>query len=382
MTQTKALAAIGAKRKRKETVMGGSYWSDDDYRQRAAKLRRMGRGAFEYHEALARLPQNQRRVHEKMDPYGVKRRESRDSEAHPESRAVAVLFDVTGSMGRVPRIVQENLCQLMNLLLDKRYLAHPQILIGGIGDATCDRAPLQIGQFESGIEIDEDLAKLWLEGGGGGQQTESYELAMYFMARKTAIDCLEQRGRRGYLFLIGDEMPYGYVRRQRVAALLGDRLEKDIPVETIIAELEEKYDTYFILPNLTSYYHDSNIVGCWTDLLGEKVIRLEAPEGISELIAAVIGRAEGAVDLPGIEADLRETGRGAVAQAVVRAIESTGRTRPAASQSHFATIDHDELVSRPAHGGSRPRWDFGVSYKSRRWQIVLRIMRALARPLR
>ena len=81
-----------------------------------------------------------------------------------------MLFDVTGSMGRVPRILQANLCQLMGLLLDKGYLAHPQILIGGIGDATCDHAPLQVGQFESGIEIDEDLAKLWLEGGGGGQR--------------------------------------------------------------------------------------------------------------------------------------------------------------------------------------------------------------------
>ena len=105
----------------------------------------------------------------------------------------------------------------MGLLLRKGYLAHPQILIGGIGDATCDRAPLQVGQFESGIEIDEDLAKLWLEGGGGGQQTESYELAMYFMARHTSIDCLEKRGQRGYLFLIGDEMPYPKVKRKEVA---------------------------------------------------------------------------------------------------------------------------------------------------------------------
>ena len=117
--------------------------------------------------------------------------------------------------------MQKNLCQLMGLLLRKGYLAHPQILIGGIGDATCDRAPLQIGQFESGIEIDQDLAKLWLEGGGGGQQTESYELAMYFMARKTAIDCYENRGQRGYLFLIGDEMPYRRVKRKEVAGILG-----------------------------------------------------------------------------------------------------------------------------------------------------------------
>ena len=97
--------------------MGGTYWSDDHYRERAAFLRRAGRGAFEYHDLNMRLPERERRVHEKMNPYGVQCRESRDSEAHPESRAVAVLFDVTGSMGRVPRILQENLCQLMGLLL-------------------------------------------------------------------------------------------------------------------------------------------------------------------------------------------------------------------------------------------------------------------------
>ena len=258
--------------------MGGTYWSDDHYRERASFLRRAGKSAFEYHDLTMRLPERDRRVHDKMNPYGVKTRESRDSEAHPESRAVAVLFDVTGSMGCVPRILQENLCQLMGLLLRKGYLAHPQILIGGIGDATCDRAPLQIGQFESGIEIDQDLAKLWLEGGGGGQQTESYELAMYFMARHTSIDCLEKRGQRGYLFLIGDEMPYRSVKRKEVAKLIGDRLGEDIPVEQIVSELEAKYDTYFILPNLTSYYDDPKIHGRWVQLLGQNVIRLEDPE--------------------------------------------------------------------------------------------------------
>src|SRR5262249_13577058 len=160
---------------------------------------------------------------------------SRDSVAHSESDAVAVLFDVTGSMGVVPRILQKNLCQLMGLLARKSYLAHPQILIGGIGDATCDKAPLQIGQFESGLEIDDDLAKLWLEGGGGGQQTESYELAMYFLARKTALDCFEKRGRRGYLFVIGDEMPYPFLKQREVRAVIGDRLQADIRVETLVS---------------------------------------------------------------------------------------------------------------------------------------------------
>lgn len=300
--------------------MGSTYWSDDHYRDREAFRRATGKDAFEFDALNAGLPHGMRRVHDRMNPLGVKVRESRDSAAHPDSLAVAVLFDVTGSMGSVPRILQKNLCQLMGLLVRKHYVADPQILIGAIGDATCDRAPLQIGQFESGIEIDDNLAQLWLEGGGGGQQTESYELGMYFIARKTAIDCHEKRGRRGYLFLIGDEMPYPHVKRKEVRDVIGDRLQSDIPVEDILGELDARFDTYFILPNLTSYYNDPKIFGRWKELLGQNALRLEDPAGISELIAATIGLGEEAVDLGGIARDLRDAGRGEVSGSVTRAL--------------------------------------------------------------
>src|SRR6185369_13282918 len=101
---------------------------------------------------------------------------------------------------------------------------------------------LQVGQFESGIEIEEDLGKLYLEGGGGGHITESYELAMYFMARHTALDCYEKRNKRGYLFVIGDEAPYAWVKRPEVLHCVGDQLQADIPVEELVAELQRTYD--------------------------------------------------------------------------------------------------------------------------------------------
>jgi hypothetical protein len=308
--------------------MGSTFWSDDHYRDREAFRRAHGKDAFEFHAMNASLPVSKRRVHQAMNPQGVKLRESRDSEAHPESRAVAVLFDVTGSMGSVPRILQQNLCQLMGLLERKNYLAQPQILIGGIGDATCDQAPLQIGQFEAGIEIDDNLANLWLEGGGGGQQTESYELAMYFLARKTALDCYEKRGQRGYLFLIGDEMPYLNIKRKEVQAVIGDELPGDIPIKKMIRELQVKYDTYFILPNLTSYYDDPKIHSRWVELLGQNVLRLEDPAGISELIAATIGLAENVVNLDGVQRDLKEAGRGEVRNAVARALNPLAKAGP------------------------------------------------------
>ncbi len=35
-------------------------------------------------------------------------------------------------------------------------------------------------EFGQGKEIDQLISKVWLEGGGGGNQIESYELAAYF----------------------------------------------------------------------------------------------------------------------------------------------------------------------------------------------------------
>jgi hypothetical protein len=301
--------------------MGTTRWSDDHYRDRARLRARTGKDAFEHDHAI-RTGNARRAVHQKMNPWGVKLRESRDSATHPESHAVGVLFDVTGSMQNVPRILQANLPKLMGLLIRRGYLEHPQILIGGIGDATCDVAPLQIGQFESGIEIEEDLGRLYLEGGGGGHITESYELAMYFMARHTALDCYEKRGRRGYLFVIGDEIPYPRVKRDEVTAYVADGLQADLPTTALIAELRRMYDVYYVLPRMTSHWDNKEVHRTWAKLLGQNVLRLEDPAGICELIASTIGLAEDKVDLQNLDRDLRDAGANAeVAGAVCSALD-------------------------------------------------------------
>jgi hypothetical protein len=304
--------------------MGGTRWSDDHYRDRAKARAAAGRDAYEHDEDI-RKGKADRAVHQKMNPRGVTVRESRDSEAHPTSHAVGVLFDVTGSMQKVPRVLQENLPRLMGLLIRKGYLEHPQILIGAIGDATCDSAPLQVGQFESGIEIEEDLAKLFLEGGGGGDITESYELAMYFMARHTSIDCFEKRHKRGYLFVIGDEIPYSHVKRDEVQSFIGEAAQADLPVPALIEELERAWDVYFVLPKMTHHWNNPKVHAHWVKLLGQNVLRLEDPAGICELIASTIGLAEGKVALAEVGDDLRESGSTeSVADAVEKALVRKG----------------------------------------------------------
>jgi hypothetical protein len=302
--------------------MGTTRWSDSHYYQRAASLRAKGQSAFGYDDDI-REQRVAAQVHPLMDPAKIKNgfRESRDSDKNPNSNSVAVLFDVTGSMHTVPRILQESLCTLFRLLVDRKYLTDPAILVGGIGDATCDVAPLQVGQFESGNEIEDDLSRLYLEGGGGGQKMESYELGLYFLARKTAIDCFEKRKRKGFAFIIGDELPYARVKRKEVELLFGDHLPEDISIEAMIAEVRQKYELYFILPNLTSYYNDPEIMKRWTSLLGQNVLRLPEPAGISELIASTIALAQGSIGWNELSHQLIDSGTNShVVDAVSKAL--------------------------------------------------------------
>lgn len=288
--------------------MGGSAWSADHYADRASLRAKTGSDGFDYHRTTSSKPAADHKAHASLAPKDVKVRESRDSDAHPESLAIAVLFDVTGSMAGVPVVLQKKLPALMGLLIRKGYAEHPQILVGAIGDATCDRVPLQVGQFESGIEIDDNLTNLFLEGGGGGTYEESYDLGLYFLARKTSIDCFEKRGQRGYAFLIGDEKCRRSISREEVEAVLGDKVQGDIPTLEIVAELEKKFDVYFIIPNATNHYSDPALQKSWVELLGTNVLRLQDAEGVCELIATTVGIGEGKTDIDKVTDDLVEAG--------------------------------------------------------------------------
>jgi hypothetical protein len=297
--------------------MGSGRWSSNVYDAAARFRAATGASAFAYSDSGAT------RTHPALDPYGVTVRESRDCDEHPQSLAIAVLFDVTGSMRDVPRALQVKLPQLLGLLVRKGYAADPQIMFGAIGDATCDRAPLQVGQFESDNRMDDDLSRILLEGGGGGQLTESYELALYFMARHTAADCYDKRGKRGYLFIIGDEMAYPQVKRGEVSAVIGDGLQADVDLAALVAQVTARWDTYYILPAGASHVGNPRVLGFWRRLLGQNVIELADLDAVCETIALTVGLGEDTISLDGGLADLGDVGSGA-GSAVSKALAVIG----------------------------------------------------------
>ena len=186
--------------------MGSSTWSSDAY----SKLK------ADYSTKTREEVFSSRKMSEEMSPLGIKFRESRDSEPHPESLAINIFLDVTGSMGHIPEVlIKEKLGTLIETLI-KHGIPHPAVLFGAIGDHRVDNAPLQIGQFESGTdELNKWLTETYLEA-AGGDAPESYGLAHIFAGNFTSIDCFEKRKQKKALtnFLFFDNREEGEIRTE------------------------------------------------------------------------------------------------------------------------------------------------------------------------
>jgi hypothetical protein len=315
----------------------------------------MGYGNYshEAHAAIvsrrAALPRQQvfqqTACHALMNPKGVRCRESRDCDAHPNSTSIVFALDVTGSMGEIPdQLARQELPRFMKLLLDCAIL-DPQVLFMAVGDATSDQAALQVGQFESTAELmDQWLTWSFLEGGGGGQNHESYELALYFLAEHTDMDCWNKRKKRAFLFMTGDENPYPAVSRQQVDAIIGDRLDADVPTEQVVAALQESFRPFFLIPDLDRRRQCERN---WRKLLGDHVICMESAADTCFAAAGVVALTEGvAPDIDAFARQLKEAGAPAARiGAVVRALT------PYAEALHKAAAPEPSLQNAGLPGG-------------------------------
>jgi len=233
---------------------------------------------------------SQTQCHALMNPKGLKVRECRDSADHPESLGISFALDVTGSMGDIPHLLAKQELPNLMKLLTACDVPDPQLMFMAIGDATSDRAPLQVGQFESTAELmDQWLTWSYLEGGGGGTGMESYELAFYIAAQHTDMDNWAKRKKKGYLFMTGDELPYPAVSRHQIEALVGEKLDEDIPIEEVIAAAAETYHIFFLVPDLA---RAQRCESRWRALLGDHTICMESPADACSVAAAIVGLTE------------------------------------------------------------------------------------------
>lgn len=284
--------------------MGSGNWSPNTYQARAQQRQTRGQDAFAYSRQASA-------VHRALNPYGLEVRESRDTDEHPDSNAIIVGLDVTGSMGKTVRAIHKDLPNLLGLLQDHTYVPHPQIMFAAFSNGTCDAVPLQVGQFESDNRMDENLENMILGGrlAGGCDVRESAELMVYLAARHTSFDAWEKRQRKGYLFIITDEMAYDSIKANEIKSIFNRDIKQNIPLQNMIAEATERYHIFVLIPTETSSGQNPQVREHFQSYFDSKhVILLENSDDVSETIALAIGLTEGNIRLAEGLAHLKEKG--------------------------------------------------------------------------
>jgi hypothetical protein len=236
-----------------------------------------------------------RGMKEAYDPARITKRESCDSPDNPASTPVIIGVDVTGSMGSLAEeLIVRGLNVTFTELLNRKPVSDPHVMAMAIGDATCDRAPLQVTQFEADIRIAQQLTDLWLEGGGGGNRGESYSLAHVFAGLKTVHDAYAKRGKKGFLFTVGDEPNLDGVSREQLQRVLGVPVERDMTAQDCVDVASRTYEVFHIIVDGSYAARDlKGVRETWNPILPQRVIHLKDPSKLSETIVSAIELASG-----------------------------------------------------------------------------------------
>lgn len=287
--------------------MGGGRWDTDKWNTYSTASFGSSDRATLRSKSLGSM-YSAKTLHEDLDPKMAKlgMREARDSDDNPASTAVIIMSDVTGSMGHTAQEVLSAFDLVCTELYDRKPITDPAILTGAIGDMYCDRAPLQVTQFESDIRIADSTKNLYIEGNGGGNFGESYAGAWLFGGMMTSIDCFEKRGEKGFLFTVGDEPCLGAeglrsgfsrggeefgVTRDQAKTFMGLDLESGLTAEQCYDLAAEKYEIFHICVNKR---YEAGVEASFGKILGDRLIWLEDVKALPELIVSLIQMVRGA----------------------------------------------------------------------------------------
>lgn len=280
--------------------MGGGSWTTKAFANYVSTTKAMSMDAFTTADNLTTQNVYKAcRLSEVLNPYQVMR-ECRDSKEHPNTLPVILGLDVTGSMGKASVKVAQKLNEIMTELYSDSDVPDIEFCIMGIGDLSCDEAPIQMSQFESDIRIAEQLDAIYFEGGGGGNSFESYTAAWYMGINHCKLDCWD-RGQKGIIITLGDELPNPYlpiaIRDFRgLKNVVGDtHLQGDIETADLLNEAREKFDLYHISvndPNSSYAWNNKSdkLDIAWSKLLGDDNYYIANLDNLASTIVDIIKR--------------------------------------------------------------------------------------------
>ena len=271
--------------------MGSGSWSSDSWTTYSSTTLRSVDGSKKSYKEVFKS----KKLDTDLNPLKVKIRESCDSVEHPESIPVIIALDVTGSMHSVVHSCIEQLNKFITTAYDKKVIKDMHLMFMGIGDTAFDDAPVQMTQFESDIRIAEQLAKIYIESGGGGNNHESYIAAWYAAAKMTKTDSFIKRGVKGFLFTIGDEEITPKLTREHIQKFINDSEETSYTADELYQLVTKYYNVFHIVVEEGSHARSclDKVVNSWKTVIGQHLVMLPNVNDLSEAIISTLQLANG-----------------------------------------------------------------------------------------
>lgn len=151
-----------------------------------------------------------------------------------------IAVDVTGSMASWPFEIFDRLPLLYNTL--SQYREDLTICFAAIGDAGCDRWPLQVTTFAGGYDLEQLLGALYGEG-GGGDAPESYGLFAHWVNTHVEAPAASEPP---FLILFGDAPMHPTTPRGQIASYLADKNGGDIDSIKAWQQLCRTWNVWFL----------------------------------------------------------------------------------------------------------------------------------------
>jgi hypothetical protein len=197
-----------------------------------------------------------------------------------------IAVDVTGSMASWPFEIFDRLPLLFNTLVN--YRDDLEVCFAAIGDAACDRWPLQVTTFASGFDLEQLLGSLYGEG-GGGDAPESYGLFAHWVNTHVEVPEADETP---FLIVYGDVTMHAKVPKGQIEHYLGDSVQGDVDAIKAWQEVSRTWNTWF-LRRPTGNAGD-RVDRQWGQAIGaQKIMHIEDEQRAVDYAMGLIARAWG-----------------------------------------------------------------------------------------
>jgi len=222
-----------------------------------------------------------------LDPKQYKETNMISTSRHP----IVFALDVSGSMSDWPQIIYDKMPMFYGQIMMQKYLSDPSISFCAIADYD-DSVVMQCSKFAKASDIDEQITKISLGGGGGPEnRCEAYELPGYFYNYKVDFENCELP----FFFLTCDEEYHRQISKSYIERDLGVTVEMDTVIgKKVFQDLMKRYNVFIIKKPYSDSGLEANELNQWIEAVGkERVLVIENPKASIDLILGAIAVTNG-----------------------------------------------------------------------------------------